>query len=174
MKRKNILAGTVLSILIGVGATAYATTTTTPSQNTNSDNNKPISSGIGLRRITGLRGYDFATSVIKSKLKVTDEDINKAREQGKTLSDFAEEKGLTHDDLRSAMIESKNKAIDEAVSKGTISKEEGESYKKSIKENSENNIGGQGRLNAPRGNGNGQGQGRGNRMNCVTQTTSSK
>ncbi|WMJ79146.1 hypothetical protein RBU49_09600 [Clostridium sp. MB40-C1] len=172
MKRKNILTGTILSILIGIGATAYATTTPTPK--TNSDNNKQISSGIGLRRITGLRGYDFATSVIKSKLKVTDEDINKAREQGKTLSDFAEEKGLTHENLKAAMIESKNKAIDEAVSKGTISKEEGESYKKKIKESSEKCTEVQGRLNSPKGKGNNQGQGRGNKMNCVTETTPSK
>ncbi|MCY6369090.1 hypothetical protein [Clostridium ganghwense] len=188
MKKKNILTALTLSLTIGLGATAYAYTasTSTPTNpNTDTDTNTNISTGIGLRRATGFRGYDFATSVIKEKLNVTDEDISNARTEGKTISEFAEEKGLSHEDLQAALIEAKTKAIDDAVAKGTILKEDGETYKKAIKENASNAVPGQGRLGAPKGNGQGKrGQGlkngngtfrnNGNRINCPLTDSSSK
>ncbi|MCY6356548.1 hypothetical protein [Clostridium sp. ZS2-4] len=180
MKKKNILAALMLSLTLGLGATAYASVTATEPAAPSTSTNTTASSGIGLKRVTGFRGYDFVTSVIKEKLNVTEEDINNARAKGKTISEFAEEKGLSHDDFQAALIESKNKAIDEAVTKGTISKEDGEAYKKAIKENAANAVPGQGRLGSPRGNGQGRkGQGlrngsgmRGNGINCPADTQS--
>lgn len=174
MKKKNILAALMLSLTLGLGATAYASVdvaepavpSTVPSTNTNTT----ASNGIGLKRATGFRGYDFVTSIIKEKLNVTEEDINNARAKGKTMSEFAEEKGLSHDDFKAALIESKNKAIDEAVTKGTISKEDGEAYKKAIKEKAANDVPGQGRLGTPRSNGQGLRDGSG--MNCPADTQS--
>lgn len=175
MKKKNILAALMLSLTLGLGATAYASVDVPQPVSPSINTNTTASSGIGLKRVTGFRGYDFVTSVIKEKLNVTEEDINNARSEDKTMSEFAQEKGLSHDDFQAALIESKNKAIDEAVTKGTISKEDGEAYKKAIKEKAANAVPGQGRLGAPKGNGQGRkGQGLrdGNGMNCTTGTQS--
>lgn len=179
MKKKNILAALMLSLTLGLGATAYASVDTAEPAPPSTNTNTTVSNGIGLKRATGFRGYDFVISVIKEKLNVTEEDINNARAEGKTMSELAEEKGLSHDDFQAALIESKNKAINEAVAKGTISEEDGEAYKKAIKEKSSSAVPGQGRLGAPRGNAegrkgqglrNGSGTSRGNGLNCLTDT----
>lgn len=175
MKKKNILAALMLSLTLGLGATAYASVDAAEPAVPSTNTNTTTSNGIGLKRATGFRGYDFVTSIIKEKLNVTEEDINNARAEGKTMSEFAEEKGLSHDDFKAALIESKNKAIDEAVTKGTISKEDGEAYKKAIKEKAANAVPGQGRLGTPRGNSQGrksQGLRDGSGMNCPADTQS--
>lgn len=144
MKKKNLLLTLSMCTMLALGSTVYATSAT------NLNNSKPAAvennnsqtsyneNGLGLRRITGKRGYDFITSVIKDNLKVSDEEINKALDEGKTLVDFAKEKGLSEENLKKALVDSKSKAIDESVAKGDLTKEEGENIKNRIKENSEN------------------------------------
>lgn len=178
MKRKKILSIAALTLAIGLTATAYASTT--EGTNSNSINNTTSTTqGIGLRRITGMRGYDFVSSILKDKLKLNDEDINKARLDGKTLYDIAQEKGLSHDELKNSMLDAKYKAIDDAVLKGTITESEGKSYKEAIKSRSENAISGQGRINKMKGSlgnqGQGQGRGmRGNGYNCTYENSVTK
>ncbi|KAJ52937.1 hypothetical protein BD780_000308 [Clostridium tetanomorphum] len=157
MKKKNIIAALALTLSIGMGATAYAAATAPANSNIANKINATCTR-LGLGRITGMRGYDSATSILKDKLKLTDEDITKAREAGKTLKDLALEKGMTEDEFNQAMIDSKSKAIDEAVKNSTITKEEGDTIKENLKSNINNCTGSCGQMN--KGFGNGQGNGR--------------
>ena len=91
-----------------------------------------------LRRITGHRGYEFIETVLKDKLGVTDEEIQASLDAGKSLHDLALEKGMTEEEFKNALIEEKNKAIDKAVSEGSISQEEGDTAKNIISSNAEN------------------------------------
>lgn len=144
MKRKNLLLTLSMCTMLALGSTVYATSannlnTSKPAAVENNNSQKSYNeTGLGLRRRTGKRGYDFITSVIKDKLKVSDEEINKALAEGKTLVGFAKEKGLSEEDLKKTLVDSKSKAIDESVAKGDLSKEEGENIKNKIKENSKN------------------------------------
>lgn len=163
MKKKNIIAALALTLSLGLGATVYAaaTTTTTSTSPANTNSTKTTCEGVGFRRITGLRGYDYVVSVLKDKLKLTDKEINDAINSGKTPYNLAIEKGLTADEFKNAMLDQKIKAIDDAVSKGSITKEEGERIKNTIKTNIQNcdgtgcgnSMGGQGRGRGMNGNG---------------------
>jgi hypothetical protein len=65
----------------------------------------------------------------------TDEEINSALNSGKTLYDFAIEKGLTTEEIKNYMVSEKTKAIDDAVASGKITAEEGAEAKTRIQEN---------------------------------------
>jgi predicted transcriptional regulator len=168
MRKRNIISSLVLTMVIGVGATVYAAST-------DSSNGAPLYQRIGLGRITAMRGYDYITNILKSKLGLSESDITSAQDSGKTLYDIAIEKGMTQEQLRYSLLEEKTKAIDNAVSNGTISKEEGDEMKENLEANMENCTGnfgqnqrmGQGRaqgMNQGRGMmGKGAGQGRVNR-----------
>lgn len=159
MKKKNVISALALTMVLGIGATAYAATAS-DSSNINIQNGR-----LGLGRITSMRGYEYTSNVLKDKLGLTDEEITAARNSGKTLYDLALEKGLTAEDLQAAMLEEKTKAIDSAVASGTITKEEGDALKANLKTNIENctgNFGGMQGRGFNRGNGmmrNGQGRG---------------
>lgn len=170
MKKRNIATTLIIALTLGIGATAYAATENTNTSTTNT--RQPV----GLNRTVGIRGYDFMESALKDLGKMTDEDITKARLEGKTLYDIATEKGLSYDDLKNAMLNSKYKAIDDAAAKGTITSEQATTYKEAIKNNSENAVPGQGMVNGRRGNsaaqgtqgmGAGRGSGRMNNANCL-------
>lgn len=165
MKKKNIIAALALTLSIGMGATAYAATTTSPNSNISNKVNATCER-LGLGRITGMRGYDSAISILKDKLKLTDADITKARESGKTLRDLALEKGMTEDQFKQAMIDSKNKSIDEAVKNGTLTKEEGDKIKATIKNNVQN-CDGTGCGNSMKGQGRGRGMRGMQQGNCL-------
>lgn len=157
MKRGKILATLTLAFTLGIGATAFAASdasdtkdtsnTTISSQSTTSN-----TTGIGLRRITGKRGYDYTLSIAKDMLKMDDEAINEAKASNKTIYDLLEENGISHDEFKAKLIESKEKAIDEAAKNGSITQEEATTYKETIKNNAENSVPGQGKLNNAKGN----------------------
>lgn len=162
MRKRNIISALALTLAIGMGATAYAassdsnTSTTAPRQR------------LGLGRITSMRGYDYISNVLKNKLGLTDTDITNSRNQGKTPYELATEKGMTQDQLKSALFEERAKAIDAAVANGTITKEEADSLKASLNTNMENCTGnfGQGMMQGKGQGGSGfqgraRGQGRG-------------
>lgn len=132
MKKKNIIAALTLVIALGVGATTYAASTPNTTVNATTCN------GYGIGRITGQRGSDFINNVLKNKFGLSDTDISNARNSGKSMYELAKEKGIPDEQLKSAMIEEKTKAIDEAVKNGSVSKEDGDSLKAKIKENSAN------------------------------------
>lgn len=147
MKKRTIISALALTMAIGVGATAYAAS---------SDNTNASMPGqrLGLGRITSMRGYDYITNILKNKLGLSDADITNAANSGETPYDLATEKGMTEEQLKVSLLEERAKAIDAAVTKGTITKEEGETLKTNFKINIENCTG-----NFRQGQGLGQGGG---------------
>lgn len=160
MKIKRIVSALTLATIIGVGGTVYAATTNT-NQNAQNVQTETRSNGLGMRRSIGVRGRDIVDSVAKDKFKISEEEIAKAREEGKTLYDLLKEKGIDHDAFKSANIEAKNKAIDEAVASNKLTKEEGDTLKAAVKEKSDSAVPGEGKMTGKNGAGNGQGNGQG-------------
>ncbi len=152
MKKRNIIAALVLTLTIGMGATAYASST-------ESGNSQNVTQRLGLGKITSMRGYEYITNILKNKLGLNDNDITNALNSGKTPYELASENGMTQEDLKASLTEEKVKAIDAAVAKGTITKEEGETIKANLKANMENCTGNFGQNNR-------QGNGQGKRQGC--------
>ncbi|MCM8711678.1 hypothetical protein M2651_11690 [Clostridium sp. SYSU_GA19001] len=154
MKKKSVISALVLTMAIGMGATAYAASADTTSAGTTGQR-------LGLGRITSMRGYEYITNILKSKLGLSDAEITNSTNSGKTLYNLAIEKGMTQEQLKTALLEERTKAIDEVVVKGTITKEEGEKLKENLKTNMQNCTGnfGQGRLQGRGQTGKGQGRG---------------
>ncbi|KZL92653.1 hypothetical protein [Clostridium magnum] len=163
MKAKKLLVALALTFVVGASATVYAETTT-----------NYTNQGLGLGRITSMRGYDYVSSVLKSKLGMTDKEINDGLNSGKTMYQLAEDKGMTNDEFKAALTEEKSKSIDTAVSNGTITKEQGDSLKEDIKNNINNCTGNIGHMqgNGMRGNGKVVGNRQNSRVNCYVNTNS--
>jgi len=176
MKKKNLIAALVVTIAVGAGATAYAATNNLSKTNSTE---AVTHERLQLGRTIGARGYDSITSVLKNKFKVTDEEITNAINSGKSMLDLAKEKGISEEDFKAAIKADRIKLIDEAIAKGTISKEQGDSIKVRLEANLENCTGNFGEMR--KGNGNcggsgcggrmGNGRGAGNNMNCPVNNT---
>lgn len=152
MKKRKIIIGLVVTMALGIGVTAYAET----SENSTTTGRE----GLGLGRITSMRGQDYVTNVLKNKLNLSQEEITAALNEGKSLHDLAIEKGLTEEALKEALIEEKSNSIDKAVSDGKITSEEAATLKEKIKENINNCTGNYGeRQEQIRGEGKGKGCG---------------
>lgn len=147
MRKGILIAGMLMVLFVNVGITAYAATTNTITS----------PQGLGLGRITGIRGYEFITPVL-NQFGITRIDIANARNSGKTLYDLAEEKGISQDQLKSAIYGERAKAVDNAVSKGTITKEQGDTIKANLKINMDNCLENFGQMQ-------GRGRGMGRKMN---------
>jgi ribosomal protein S20 len=153
MKKRSIITALALTLAIGMGATAYAAT---------SDSTAPVQGQrLGLGRITAMRGYDYITNILKNKLGLSDKDVKSALDSGKTPYEIAAEKGLNQDELKKAMLEERVKSINAAVSKGTISKEQGEALKQNLDANIESCQGNFGQRKGLGQGMQGRGQGRG-------------
>lgn len=164
MKSNKIAIALALTLILGVGGTLLAAETTT-----NTTKNVATHLSLGMNRITGIRGYDYVTSVLKNKLGLTDKDINDWLNSGKTLYDLAKEKGMAEEQFQAALLEERSKAIDEAITKGTITKAQGDTLKESLKTNQASCAGnfGQGNTTSNRtGNFHGNGGERGGRGIC--------
>lgn len=160
MKIKNIILALSIVSVIGVGTTAYAATTNSPAE---SNLYNQSCSGAGLGRVANLRGNDILRSLLNSK-GVSEEEISSALNSGKTLHDLLTEKGVTDEEIKEYMVNEKTKAIDEAVSSGKVTEEEGNQLKENIKENSANCTTpgeGNGNMMGTRTRGNGAGRGMG-------------
>ena len=160
MKIKNIILALSIVSIIGVGTTAYAATTNSQVE---SNLYNQSCSGAGLGRVANLRGNDILRSLLNSK-GVSEEEISSALNSGKTLHDLLTEKGVTDEEIKEYMVNEKTKAVDEAVSSGKVTEEEGNQLKENIKENSANcTTPGEGNGNmmgtGNRGNGSGRGMG---------------
>ena len=168
MKAKKLILPLVATIVMGVGVTAYASTTENvegknptcvststhknegnKTQNRTTSTEQHMGKGTqtekssshqkaGLKKITGSRGYDFIKIILKEKLGMTDDEIQAGLDSGKTMHDLAIDKGMSEDDFKTALIEEKNKAIDKAISDGTITQDEGDLAKNIIKNNATN------------------------------------
>lgn len=131
MKSKKLILGLTIAIIMGLGATAYAASAEITTVSSTSTHQRA-----GLGRITGMRGYEYVQSILKNNLGMTDAEITAGLNSGKTMYTLAEEKGLTEDQFKAVLLEERNKAIDKAISDGTITKAEGDSMKETL----ENNI----------------------------------
>ncbi|MBC2582786.1 hypothetical protein [Clostridium sp. DJ247] len=78
------------------------------------------------------KGDSFAK--LLSKLGLTAEDIKNAQNSGKTLFDLAKEKGYTPNQVRSMLIEIKTEAINKAVTDGKLTKDQGTTAIKEMKD----------------------------------------
>lgn len=154
MKAKKLIIALTMTLTMGLGITAYASTT----ESTTGTHQRA-----GLGMITGVRGYDYVESVLKDNLGMTDEEITAGLNSGKTMYTLAEEKGMTEDQFKAALLEERNKAVDKAVADGTITTEEGVSLKETLKNNLDTCTGVPGQRLGKNGNGavrgNGQGTG---------------
>jgi len=156
MKSKKIVMALTLTLLLGASGSALAYGAT-------SNNTTPgtaVHQGLGMNRITGVRGYDYVTSVLKNKLGLTDKEITDGLTSGKTVYDLAKAKGMTEEQFQAALLEEKSKALDAAVTKGTITKEQGDTLKATLKANQSTCTGnfGSGNMNKNRtGNSHGNG-----------------
>lgn len=153
MKAKKLLVAAVMILVVGGGSAVYAKTVT-----------NTTNQGLGIGRITSMRGDDYVSSVLKDKLGMTDKEITDGLNSGKTMYQLAEEKGMAIDTFKAALIEEKSKSIDTAVSNGTITKDQGDSIKEKIGNNISNCTGNIGHI---QGNGiRGAGNSHSSRANC--------
>lgn len=144
MKSKKLIIALTMTIAMSLCITAYAST---DSATTNQR--------ARLEKVTGMRGYDYVESVLKDKLGMTDDEITDWLDSGKTMYDLAQEKGMTVDQFKSALLEERTKAVDKAVADGTITNEEGASLKETLKNNHDSckEIHGQNRHKVEKGHG---------------------
>lgn len=70
----------------------------------------------------GNRG--FGSEVVQETLGLSSEEIRAGIQEGKTLSDLAEEQGVSVDDLAAAMVDAAQERIDSAVEEGRIDADE--------------------------------------------------
>lgn len=140
MKKKVLVTLTVIALLAMGSITAFAAAPDAPNPA------NPVQNCLYYGKATAMRGYNIVAGVLKNKFGVTDEEIGKAITSGETLYDVAKDKGVTDDQFKSAVIEERIKTIDQAVSDGTITKEQGDFMKERIKTNSSNMVPGQGRM----------------------------
>lgn len=133
MKTKKLIISLAMMLTMGLGVTAYAATSTESTTGTHQR--------AGMMMVTGMRGSDYVESVLKDKLGMTDEEITAGLNSGKTMYALAEEKGMTIDQFKAALLDERNKAVDKAVTDGTITNEEGTSIKETLKNNLDNCTG---------------------------------
>jgi len=175
MKSKKFILALTMTIAMGLGITAYASaepSSTTVVTNTTDSANTSVHKKAGIKRVTGMKGPDYVKAVLKNKLGMTDEEITAGLDAGKTMYDLAKEKGMTEEAFKAALLEEKNKSIDNAVAAGTITTEEGASVKETIKNNMDNCTGIPGERGNSSGSGNGCGKKGGNGISCDTRHSS--
>ncbi|MBW9150727.1 hypothetical protein [Clostridium estertheticum] len=129
MKSKKLWVALTLSLVLITSGVVFATETSTTTPITTAGHK-----ALGMARATGLRGYDYITSVLKTK-GFTDTQITAGLASGKTVYELAKEKGMSEEQFKAALLAEKSKAIDASVTKGTITKEEGATLKENIKTN---------------------------------------
>ncbi len=90
------------------------------------------------RRGNGNRGghgkSGFASEVVTETLGLTSEEIRAGLQEGKTLSDLAEEQGVSVDDLAAAMVDAASERIDAAVEEGKIDADAADEKKAELEE----------------------------------------
>lgn len=88
-----------------------------------------------MSKATWLRGYDYVTSVLKNKLGLTDTQISAELNSVKTVYEIAKEKGATQETFQADLLAEKFKAIEAAVTNGTMTKEDAATLNENIKTN---------------------------------------
>ncbi|WP_411682359.1 hypothetical protein [Clostridium thailandense] len=73
-----------------------------------------------------------AYPILENKLGFTKTQIEDAAKAGKTAFDLAKSKGMTEDQLRTAIIDAKSEKIDQMVTEGKITKDESTAMKTNL------------------------------------------
>jgi hypothetical protein len=152
MKAKKLIIALTMTLTMGLSITAYASTT---------ESTIGTHQRAGLGMITGVIGYDYVESVLKDNLGMTDAEITAGLNSGKTMYTLAEEKGMTVDQFKAALLNERNKSVDKAVADGTITNEEGVKLKETLKNNLDTCTGVPGQRLGRNGSGAGRGNGEG-------------
>jgi carboxypeptidase C (cathepsin A) len=130
MKKKNIVLSLTMALMIGIGTTAYAATSTATTGKTFDKGNH---SGMGMGKMENFKGPHVLSDLLKEK-GTTDEEIKAALASGKSLYDFAIEKGITDAQMKEYMITSGTKHIDDAVTAGKMTAAQAETAKTKLTE----------------------------------------
>lgn len=118
MKKTSVkMAALVFAASISFGSTGFATT-----MNNSSDTGEKVQ----CNNECHCKGHSFYESdAILKKLGLTEPEIISGRESGKTLFDLTKAKNLTEDGVKKIIIEEITTSINNKVSLGKISKEDG-------------------------------------------------
>ncbi len=126
MKKFLVIGTFVLAATLGLASFAYAQTPapTTPQ----------TPWGSGKMGPGGMHGqydsdqlnpmHDYMEAAFAQALGVTEEELQSAREAGKTVWQLAEEKGLTVEEFQAKMLEARQSAIQAMVADGIMTQEQ--------------------------------------------------
>ena len=162
--KKTILILSVLAVVaatLGFSVTAYAQAPTpnTPANPTtgfggrgNRGGSRQGATGTGIA--AGVL-HDDMVAYLAEKLGLTIDELNARLNAGDTVSQIANEKGLTVSEFRTLMLEARSQAIDKAVAAGTLTQAQADWMKQT---GAGVSAGGMGRGMGRGMRGNGQGQ----------------
>jgi len=80
-----------------------------------------------------LGGKEFKEKLLKEKFNVSQQEIDKARADGKRLVDILKEKGITYDQYKTVVLQAKYELIDKAVAESKITEDKAKVMKEKIK-----------------------------------------
>ncbi|KZL89890.1 DUF2680 domain-containing protein [Clostridium magnum] len=123
MVKRNLKIMTALAITLSLGL-GFVTVHAATSSSTTSDATIKVERKVGF--------CNSVYSILESKLGYTKTQIDDAAKAGKTAFDLAKEKGMTADQLKSAIIEAKSQKIDQMVTDGKITKDEATAKKTNL------------------------------------------
>lgn len=122
-KRTKAILGVaaVVALALAVAIPVYAATSTdTTGTDTWGPGSEYCGQGRGLMMGDGVRGIDAAAEALGMDV----DDLMAERHDGKSLADIAASKGISTDELISAMLDAREAALDEAVDSGRITQEQ--------------------------------------------------
>ncbi|MEG0771962.1 hypothetical protein [Clostridium sp.] len=90
--------------------------------------------GKGNRVHIDIKGVGSIDTVLTEKFGISEEEFTAAMESGKSISTLLQEKGVTSEQFKAALVEVQNGGIDEAVANGKITAEKGEEMKTKVQE----------------------------------------
>jgi hypothetical protein len=132
MIKRNVKLMTTLVLALSLSIGVVTASAATPAEESNSTQKTEQRIGNHNQRAGSIY------SILKNNLGFTNEEIESARNSGKTAFDLAKEKGKTPDELKTMIIEAKSKGIDESVTKGKITKEKAVTIKTNLKTKMQN------------------------------------
>ena len=133
--KKALVIGTLIAVLLtalGLAGYAYAQTPNPSTPQTPWGRGMMGPGGMmGRGGMMGQRGragqgsmHEYMEAAMAEAMGVKVEDLEAALDSGKTMWQFAQEKGFTADQFKSIMLDARQKAIDKMVADGVITKEQ--------------------------------------------------
>jgi hypothetical protein len=130
-----IAGGIVTALILGFAGFAYAQTQTPPNPGTGySGGMMGLFGARGNGKMSGWRGqvdgdfegpmHEDMVAAFASKLGMTSDALEAELDSGKSMWQVAEEKNMSLEDFRSLMLETRNNALAQAVSAGTITQQQ--------------------------------------------------